>query len=86
MNLRDVVEQAVANAFHAGVEWLAIHNGQDSATVARQMKRWQTHLRYQEELRRQQKAAVEAVAAAIMRVRLVPTALQVALFESNEHR
>lgn len=69
--LEAVVEIAVANAFRAGAEWHAIVvQGQDSATVGRDSGAWRKHHRYQDSVKRQQVAAVEAVARSIVRMAL----------------
>lgn len=70
-SLRDVVHQAIADAFAAGAEWHAIvGTRQDSAQLSRESKHWPADHRYAEELRRQQQTASEAVARAIMRLTL----------------
>ena len=69
MTLKEVIEQAVADAFAAGAEWHAIVQcRQDSAKVGRQQRQWLQDLRYQQTLRHHQRQAAEAIGRAILRL------------------
>lgn len=69
MTLKQIIEQAVADAFAAGAEWYAtVQARQDSATVWLEARAWQQDRRYQLMLRRHQKKATEAVGREITRL------------------
>ena len=69
MTLKQIIDQAVADAFAAGAEWYAVVQArQDSATVGLEARAWQQDRRYQLMLRRHQKKATEAVGRALTRL------------------
>jgi len=69
MTLRDVINEAIANAFRAGAEWHAIVQcQQDSAKVGRQERQWEKDPRYQQTLRHHQRQAAEDIGRAILRL------------------
>lgn len=69
MTLRDVIDQAIADAVRSGAEWHAIVQcSQDSARVGREQRRWEQDHRYQEAIRRHQRQAAEAIGRAILRL------------------
>ena len=73
MTLKEVIEQAVADAFAAGAEWHAIVQcRQDSAEVGRQQRQWKQDPRYQQALRHHQRQSTEAIGRAIMRLTVGP--------------
>lgn len=83
--LQAVIDRAVADAFYAGAEWQAVVvQGVDSAQVGREANSWRDEHRYQRALRQRQQATTEAVARALVRMRLEPKEQQGQLFGEGD--
>lgn len=65
--LRAVIEEQIARAFLAGAQWASIwRDGQDSAAMGRELRKWEQDPNYIRLLRDQQRQAVEVIPRALL--------------------
>ena len=69
MIFREIIEEHIARAFAAGAQWASIwRDGQDSAAMGRELRKWEQDPNYIRLLRDQQRQAVEAIPRALLDV------------------